>query len=309
MGRFRDPRLRIAGVVLLAIAGLGYLIGYDSAGSGGRPAVLTSAISNVASLGHPPSWQTSTLPRAYGALTSSMRRPVVLSPRGESSQAGLIVGMTKRSDSPLPRTLLTRVSGTPRAEVVLMVTAQAYRYRDLQMNTPHMRLTAFAVPIGVNQEALEICYSRSTVEKVKHECEQIAEGLAVQGEPVELTSYGHLVGVLRSIIPPLLAQRLAVRRQMHAAGSGPTQATLAARMAGAFGATASRLSSLPPLVTSEKALTHLTEALRAAQSAYAAYAHDVRTGQELDYLSALRTIDAAEARLRSALSNLALVGY
>lgn len=299
----------MAGVALLSIACIGYLIGYVSAKSAHKPTTLRSSISSVASLEHPAGWQSAGLPHAYEALASSMRQPLVLSPGGHSAQAGLIVGVLKSSGSPLPATLLTRVRGNPRAEVVLMVAAQAYRYRDLTTITSQLHLTAYAVPLGIDQEALEICYTQSAVARVQHECEQIAEALTAQSEPVELTPYGRLLGVLRSRIPKLLAQRLAIRRQMHAASSGSALASLSARMAGAFGASASRLISLPPLVTGEKALTNLIAALRAAQHAYAAYAHAALAGQTSRYPSALRAMDAAESTLRSALERLALIGY
>ncbi len=309
MQRFRHHGLRVAGVVLLLIACVGYLIGYDSAKSAHKPAALTSSVSGVASLQHPVSWQSARLPLAYAALASSMRQPLVLSPGGQSAQAGLVVGMLQSSGGPLPTMLLTHLRTNPQAEVVLMVTAQAYRYRDLTMTDSQLRLTAYAVPTGPGQEALEICYTRSAMVKVQHECEQIAEGLTAQSEPVELTPYGRLVGVLQSMIPKLLAQRVAIRRQMHAASSSAELASLSARLAAAFGASASRLASLPPLATSEKALRSLIAALRAEQRAFGAYADDALAEQAARYPSALQAIDAAEYRLRSALESLALVGY
>jgi hypothetical protein len=309
MWPLRDPRLRVAGVALLLIAYVGYLIGYDNPKSAHKPAALTSSISSVASLEHPPSWQNVELPQEYEVLASSMRQPLILSQRGRSTQGGLVVGVLKPSDRPLPTTLLTRVTAPPHAEVVAMITAQAYRYRDLTMISPHLLLTAYAVPVGKDQEALELCYARSAAAKVQHECEQIAEGLAAQSESVELTPYGRVVGVLRSVIPRLLAQRLAIRRQMHVATSGPALADLAARMATTVAASATRLDSLLPRATSGKVIANLSAALRVVQRSYAAYAHDVLAEQASGYPLALSALSAAESRLQSALESLGLIGY
>jgi hypothetical protein len=305
----RDPRLQVACVGLLSITLAGYLIGYSTAKSAHQAAALTSSISTVASLEHPRSWQDAQLPQGYGALASSLRQPLVLSPRGRSTQAGLIAGVVRSLASPLPATLLASVSSNPRAEVVTMVTAQAYRYRDLASTTSDLLVTAYAVPIGGDREALEVCYARTGASAVQHECEQIAEGLAAPSEPVDLTPDGHIAGVLRSLIPQLLDQRLAIRGEMHTARSPAAIAGLAARMAAVFAAPIPRLDSLPSLTASGKAIANLTAALRGVQHAYATYADDARAERSSDYPSAEREVNAAESALGSALESLSLIGY
>jgi len=311
MGFGGDPRLRAVAGLLVLIALVGYLIGHRH--SSPAPATLSRSTTDAGILlEHPASWQSSRLPPAYGTL-GDLRRLLVLAPEGRSTEAGLVLGLlSETARGPLPPTLLAGTGGDPHAEVVLTVAGvQAYRYSHLVLNDPALRLTAYSIPTVAAHTVVVLCYATATASKAEGECEQIVEALRpLQAEPKELVPYGRPAGLLEAALHTLVAQRVAIRSQMHAAKASSRLASLATRMADVFAAAHRTLGPLPLLLPrgSDAGLA-LIGALSAAQRAYLDLAAAAANGQSASYASARSKVYTAEASLRNALNSLALLGY
>jgi hypothetical protein len=311
MGFGGDPRLRAVAGLLVLIALVGYLIGHRH--SSPAPATLSRSTTDAGILvEHPASWQSSRLPPAYGTL-GDLRRLLVLAPAGRSTEAGLVLGLlAETARGPLPPTLLARTGGDPHAEVVLTVAGlQAYRYSHLVLNDPALRLTVYSIPTVATHTVVALCYATAAASKAEGECEQIAEALTpLQAEPKELAPYGRSAGLLEAALHTLVAQRAAIRSQMHAAGASSRLASLATQMADVFAAARSTLSSLPSLLPDRsQAPLALIESLSAVQRAYLDLAAAAVNGQSARYTSARSEVYTAEASLQNALNSLALLGY
>jgi hypothetical protein len=311
MGFGGDPRLRAVAGLLVLIALVGYLIGHRH--SGPAPATLSRSITDAGVLlEHPASWRSAPLPSADATL-GDLRQLLVLAPAGRSTEAGLVVGLlAEGARGPLPSTLLAGTGGDPHAEVVLTVAGvQAYRYRHLVLNDPALRLTAYSIPTVATHTVVVLCYATAAAAKAKGECEQIVEALTpLQAEPKELVPYGRPAGLLKAALHTLVAQRVAIRSQMHAAKASSRLASLATRMADVFAAARRTLGPLPLLLPrgSEAGLA-LIGALSAVQRAYLDLAAAAANGQSASYASARSEVYTAETGLQNALNSLALLGY
>lgn len=299
----------------MLVAVIGYLIGYRHAGAASThaPATLSHSIKDSGILlEHPAGWRSAHLPAGYQTL-GGLQQPLVLAPDGQSTEAGLVVGLLKEPASgPLPPALLAQIKGDPHAEVVLMVAGvQAYRYSRLVLSDSPLSVTAYSIPNVAGHTVVALCYATHAGSKARQECEQIAEALTpLQAEPKELTPYGRLAGLLKGTLPKLAKQRAAIRLQMHTSAASSRLASLATRMADLFGATRRMVSQLPllPPPGSEANLA-LIGSLSAVQKAYIGLAAAAASGQSSSYTSARSDVYTAEANLQNALKGLALLGY
>ena len=121
-------------VALVLAAVFGYLAGTHrvSSSSGQRPAGPAQVATGAGLLlEYPVSWQRASATKSIPGL--ELTQAITLSPRDEPS-SGLLSGMLPAGGpAPLPASFLARLHGTPHAEVVSLVSAQAYRYSDISL--------------------------------------------------------------------------------------------------------------------------------------------------------------------------------
>jgi hypothetical protein len=310
MGFGGDPRLRAVAGLLVLLGFVGYLIGHRHTGP--APVTLSRSITDAGVLlEYPANWESSHLPPAYAAL-GDLRQELVLAPRGQSAQAGLLIGLLKgTAGGPLPPRLVAQAGSDPHAEVVSMVAGvQAYRYRHLVLNDPALHLVAYSIPTIAAHPAVALCYTTAAAARTEGECEQIVEALTpIQAEPKEVAPYGRPAGLLKAALHTLVTERNAIRLQMRASGASSRLASLARRMADVFAAARRTLRPLPRLLPrgSEAGLA-LIGSLSAVERAYIDLAA-AASGQSANYPSVRGQVYAAEARLQNALNGLALLGY
>jgi hypothetical protein len=310
MGFGGDPRLRAVVGLLVLLGLLGYLIGQRHTGP--APVTLSRSITDAGVLlEYPGNWESSRLPPAYETL-GALRQKLVLAPRGQSTKAGLLVGLlAETTRGPLPPSLVARAGGDPHAEVVFMVAGvQAYRYSHLVLKDSALHLVAYSIPTVTAHTVIALCYTTAAAAKIEGECEQIVEALTpIQAEPKEVAPYGRPAGLLEAALRTLVAERNAIRLQMRAAGAGSRLASLARRMADVFAAARHTLSPLPLLLShSSEAGLVLIGSLSAVQKAYIDLA-GAASDQSASYVSARNKVYVAEARLQNALNGLTLLGY
>ena len=130
--RVVHPLIAIA-LVLAAICG--YMLGSHrvSAGGGESAALGPSRVATTAGLllEYPTGWEQASSSESIPGL--ALKEAVTLRPRG-STDSGLLGGMLPGGEAgPLPAAFLSRLSGTPHAEVVSLVSTQAYRYSNLSL--------------------------------------------------------------------------------------------------------------------------------------------------------------------------------
>jgi hypothetical protein len=313
-----DPRQRLVVALLVVAAVVGYLVGHHQAGTAdARPeAPLSSSTLDSLTgivLEHPATWRRARVTVA-GEAIGALRQPLVLAPNGQSSDAGVVVGLIGHPiNEPLPPTLLRHVMGDLRAEVVLLVAGeQAYRYSGLVLSGSGLRLTAYSIPGSSGRTVVLLCYAKSGDTRTLRESEQIAEAVTLppQDEAVNLTEDAHFASVLKATLATLTRQRAALRLKMRAPAASSTLALLATRMAEAFAAAQHRLSDLgqlpQPGTTAERTLL---ESLAAVQRAYASLAEAAASAPSAGYMAASSAVYQAESNLQGALNGLSLLGY
>jgi len=197
--------------------------------------------------------------------------------------------------------------------VVTMLATQAYRYRGLHSERPHLQLTAYSTPTGEGRTAVELCYWQPSAAAAARECEQIAEALTPTGQAsAELEPDARLAGLLRGTIPALDRERAALRAGMRAAGSSDALAARARTLASDFAAVRARLGQagkIASTVPGGEAYAQLLKALGACEQAYAQLSLAASGQRSLSYEAALASLAGAEAKLADALRELDLLGY
>jgi len=299
--------------VLLAVAVLGYLIGYKQPGK--SPAAPIGATSRIASgadvlLEFPSSWQRTGAAPAIPGLP--LERELALAADGTHAQAGLISGQLPAGEpSPLPASFRKVLRGVPKTELLDFLGGQAYKYSALSIAgyAPTLTLNLYVIPNPGNGPTAIGCYAAKGYAATLAECEQIVSKVTLTGQSqFDLTPDPNYASRLGTLVRTLDSERLLLRQRMRAGKSPAVLAALAKTLAAKLAAAAAGLTPLEPPLAAGAAQAALGSSLLRAESAYRALGANARERLSED-ASALAQVAAAEAGVDKALESFALLGY
>jgi hypothetical protein len=305
------PRALIPALVVLAI--VGYLLGVHRSSAPSTP--VGSRAQQVASgasvlLEYPASWQPAASPPALPGLTFT--NPLSLAPGGRTADAGLLGGqLPAGAPSPLPRSFLALVHDVPDVEVVNLAHLQAYRFGGLSGYGRTLQL--YVIPTVAGRPTALVCYASSRSSGSSgylNQCGQIvASATLVAQTTYELSPSATYAGQLANVLTALDRERLTLRGEIHASTASSTAGTAASALAERFAGAVKALTAIEAPQAASAAQAALVAALKEAHAAYAALAAAADSGATVGYGAAEALVDAAEARVDSALENYALLGY
>ncbi len=306
-GRAVHPIL-IAALALVAICG--YLAGSHRVSTpvaAEDPPSSTRVLSNAGLLlEYPLQWRRGgTAPVALPLAT-----PAVLQ-AGPGSSSGLLSGRLAAGEAgPLPASFLRTLHGTPHAEVVNLVSTQAYRYSGLRVPSYTGALDIYVIPGEGTQPRVIACFSPRRLTPASQQCERIVAAVTLTGPAAfNLTPEATYAGELASVIGSLDQERSRTRHAMASSSSAAAVGADASELASKMSTAASSLAALQPPQVAAQAGVALAQALRAAGSAYTALAQAARSESVGAYDAAREQVDASETAVDSALEAFTLLGY
>lgn len=300
--------------VLVVVAVVGYLVGIHRPSAPAARSTTAAAVGStrIASgsnilLSYPSSWQPTGESLAIPGLT--IAHPLLLAPSGEATKAGLLSGQfSGEGPSPLPASFVALFHGIPRAEIVSLANAQAYRYDKLQGYDRTLDL--YVIPtVGGSPTAL-VCYAANGSSSYLHQCEGIVSNVSLVGQSsYDLIPSSSYSSQLAATVAKLDRERVKLRGEIHQRATLASVAPLASALATRFENASSSLSSLEAPQAASAAQTSLSSALMSAHAAYSTLATASAAESPEQYDAAQRQVEQAEAAVDSALESYALLGY
>jgi hypothetical protein len=308
-GRVVHPLL-VAALVLVAVCG--YLAGHHRVSAGAAqqdPPSLSRVVSGSGLLiEYPVEWEQSRAPALIPGLP--VKSPVTIVPRGTAA-TGLLSGELPAGEAgPLPAAFLARLHGVPRAEVVELVSTQAYRYSALEIPGYHRYFDLYLIPTAGGVERLMACFAPERLTPASQQCERIVSGVALTGPASStLTPEPAYAKALSGVIAGLDRERAKARSAMSRSDSAAQVGSEAASLATRFATVSSRLGTLEPPQVAAAEQSELSQALRHAGDAYSELSVAARAESVSAYDSARTQVATAETAVDAALENFALLGY
>jgi hypothetical protein len=292
---------------LLALA-----VGYATRSSQPAPARAASSVPGSSlTLEYPVSWRETSLPVALGDL--DLKREMVLAPRGDASNGGLLAVSVDEGRDLLPRAVLAKLAGRLEGEAISLVGSLAFRYEHLSIAGSDIRLTAYSIPAGAGRYTLAICFAPPGAAKTRTSCEQIVERSETPAEgaegSAELEPQPSYAGRLSSVLRGLQSTQTQARATMAGAPTATTVAREAARLADAFAHAGAMVGKLDPPAVADGANSVLERSMLTARLAYAVLAQAAEAESNGSFAPARRRVQQAEAGFAHALEGLALLGY
>jgi hypothetical protein len=309
MWRSRNSSLAIVvlcAVVVPALAGL--IIGGISAPEPPPPRGEVLGGQSVAMF-VPPSWRR--VERAEKIPGLPMKGGIALAPGGNAQDIGLVAGQVKTGGkSPLPPSLLRRLRGDLRTEVVGVGTWDGYRYDDVRLEGFRPRLVLYAVPTASGAAAVA-CYARKAGVARLPACERIARSLEIlSGPEADLPEVSQTYG--RSVsraIQRLDRRRLAQRAKLRRDAEPDVAERRTFTISSAYETTASSLADVSPPEAAAGAHAALVRRLWRARDAYRRLGRAAGQEDQGDWKDARKAVRRAEARVSAALGDLGALGY
>jgi hypothetical protein len=302
--------LLVLALVLVAVCG--YLAGSHRVSTAAAPQVSSSPVGSVTSSGllleYPLAWEQSHVAPSIPGLT--VTHPVTLAPRGTTG-TGLLSGLLPAGEpSPLPNAFLARLHGTPHAEVVALVSTQAFRYSRLQPDGYDGTLDVYVVPNGGEAPRIMACYAPRPLTPASQQCEQVVASVTPVGStPSSLTPEPTYAAKLSILVSTLDQQRMQVRKKISGGSSAAAVTAPATSLAGRLSAASGQVSALEAPPSLALAQAALARALGQAGDAYNALAAASREESLAAYQSARAAVATAEKAVDAALEYYALLGY
>jgi hypothetical protein len=308
-GRRFNPLLIPA---LLAVAVAGYVAGDHHSSPARAPEDFAAKARVVSASGllieYPLQWEQARTSISIPGLAVS--HAVTLVPTG-TRNTGLLGGLLPAGESsPLPAAFVARLHRLPRAEVVDLVTTQAYRYNQVSLAGYDGSLDVYVIPAASGAQRVLACYSPKPLTPDSQSCEHIVAGVTAIGPAApSLSPESRYATKLSKIVSTLDSERLLARRRLSTSSSPAATASLATSLAARFAAAASSFSALEPPQVAVAAQRALGQALERAGDAYTDLAIAARTESVTAYDAARTAVGTAESAVDVALESYALLGY
>jgi hypothetical protein len=312
-----DEKRLVVVLLLVTVAILGYLIGGRSS-SASAPETMHEASNAATSITYAAASGWTQASRAPAISDISIAQPLVLAPRGNATQTGLIVGQLLGSEpTPLPAKLLEGLREAPATAVVDLANTQAYRYSQVNVSGSDRHLTLYTIPTSANTTQAVVCYAPAGSTGSLEACEKLAGTLSIAaGRPqAEVHAYQNLTpqaaygGQIRAVVARVNQLIATIRPEIRAGVLRSTASSSAQRLSEGLAVTAASLAALSPPPAAVEAHAALSKALTRTRTAYAALSGALLAESTSRYEAARSRIDTAEAALSTAVKNITLLGY
>ncbi len=293
---------------LLVAAILGYLLGHHHSSSAPSSASNLIRLSTSAgALEYPSSWKQRSMPVGIPGLGLSQASTLTAREGSEGLTSGLLAG---DEPAPLPVALLDLLDAKPHAEVVDLITTQAYRYVGLRPKGYGGILDVYVIPQATGPARVLVCWSLAPRDMPSGECERIVSGVTLIGSSAPtLGPEPAYARRLDAVISTLESARGRDRAGMSSSDSPGEVGRLAAELGGRFTAAAQAVTNLEAPAPAVGAQAELAGALRKAARAYGALAQAASVESLSGYEAARSTVGTAEAAVDAALESYSLLGY
>ena len=306
--RVVHPLLVIA-LVLAAV--FGYLAGShrvsaDAGSQPGGPAQVATAAGLL--LEYPVGWEHPATQKSIPGLT--LTEAVTLSPHGAAA-SGLLAGMLPADEpAPLPASFLARLSSPPHAEVVSLVSTQAYRYSSISLPGYQGVFDLYAIPAAGAGTRLMACFAPQRRTAAGEQCERIVANVTLTGTAaLTLTPSAAYAGALAPTISTLDSARAKARADLGKSASASSVVGPARSLAAGYTSAASAVSALEAPAPAAAAQVALSQSLSGASKTYAELAGAAEAEDVAAYDEARTKVGSAEENVDTALANLTLLGY
>lgn len=302
--------LLILAVVLAGV--LGYLAGSHHGSSGAARGDLGGKARLASSSGllleYPLGWEQA--PAAQTIPGLPLGSSIMLRPQGSSS-TGLVSGLLPAGEAaPLPAVFLTHLQQAPHAEIVDLVSTQAYRFSNLKLPGYASALDVYVIPNGSGAPRAMACFATASLTPAEQQCERIVSSVTLAGVSAPaLAPEPSYAGSLTSVLAALQSARTGARAQMSHSSSAGAVAGPASALSARYAAAAKAVGNLEAPAVASSAQTRLVAALRRASAAYSSLAEAARTESLGEYDSDRGQVSSAESGVDTALETFTLLGY
>ena len=299
-------------VIALVLAVVcGYLLGsHRVSTTGAGQAAGPSRVATAAGLllEYPVDWERSSATKSIPGL--ALDEAVTLSPRG-GSESGLLMGMLPAGEpAPLPASFLERLGGAPHAEVVSLVSTQAYRYSALSLPGYNGVFDLYAIPAAGTGMRVMACFAPKRQTAAGQQCETIVANVTLTGTAaLTLTPSAAYSEALVPTIASVDTARAGARRQLAQSSSAASVVGPARSLAARFEQASGKVSALEAPAVAAAAQVELSQSLAAAGKVYGELAGAAEAEAVSAYDSARNRVTSAEDGVDRALENLVLLGY
>ena len=298
-------------IALVLAAVFGYLAGsHRPSVSAGQQATGPAQVANAAGLllEYPVGWEHAAAEKSIPGLT--LKEAITLSPRGEQA-SGLLTGMVAAGEpAPLPASFLGRLSGTPHAEVVSLVSTQAYRYSAISLPGYEGVFDLYAIPAPGAGTRVMACFAPKRLTAAGQQCEHMVANVTLTGTAaLTLSPSAAYAGALAPAVTALDKARTGVRHDLAASASAPAVVGPAQELAARYRHAAATISTLEAPAPAAGAQVQLSESLSTASKSYDELAAAARAEGVAAYDAARERVTAAERDVDTALESLVLLGY
>jgi serine/threonine protein kinase len=302
-----SPILIGAGVALLALVVIGFLLGSSGGGdeesdSGGGRAVTAGALE----FSTPEDWRAASKPAEIPGL-SFEGGATTLAPNAQAAEGTMSAGFTDATGPALlPAGMLESLSKPPEQnDPVKLGDLEAWRYRDLKPEGFDQSLTMYVVPTTEGVATVSCAAPAGKADAFLPDCEGAATSLVLTtGDAYPLGPDEDYLEALDNTIGKLNSERSRQTQALRRARTGPGQARAARSLRDSYSAAAKSLGGLeisPAIVPANAALV---KALRKTSAGYNTMAGGARANSRSRYNRGLRTVRAGERDVNAALKAL-----
>ncbi len=301
------PPLAIgAGIGLLVIAIVGFLIGSSGGGeeadSGGTRAVTAGALE----FSTPEDWRASSKAASIPGL-SFEGGSTTLAPNANAAEGTISTGFTEATGPALlPKELLDSLGKAPaQNDPVKLGDLNAYRYRNLKPEGFNQPLTMYVVPTTEGVATVACTAPAAKAESFLADCEGAATSLVLTtGDPYPLGPDEDYLGTLDGTIDKLNGERASRNAALRKARTGPGQARAAAALRNSYTTAAKTLAGVEASPAVVPANAELVSALRRTAAGYSRMASGARANSASRYNRGRVAATAGERSVTAALKSL-----
>jgi hypothetical protein len=229
----------------------------------------------------------------------------------DGSAGGLVSGrLAPGEPGPLPARFVATLSRVPRAEVVNLVSTQAFRYSELALPSFRGTLDLYVVPAEQGGGRVMACFAAQRLTEASQQCEKAVSSVTLTGAATpSLTPDAAYASTLAAIVSGFKAERARARSEMADSDTVAAVAAAAGSLAAHATAASRAVSALEAPQVAAAADRALASALRATASAYSALDEAAATESVGAYDEDRSGIATAESALDRALETFTLLGY
>ena len=300
------PILIGAGVGMLVLVVIGFLLGSSGGGDDSEPAGGRAVTAGALEFSTPEDWRAASKPAPVPGL-SFEGGSTTLAPNADAAEGTMSTGFTNATGPALlPADLLESLGDPPKQDdPVKLGDLNAWRYKGLKPEGFDQSLTMYVVPTTEGVATVACAAPAAKAGGFLPDCEGAATSLVLtNGDPYPLGVDEDYLEALDNTMGKLNSQRAKGIQALRRARTGPGQARAARSLRDSYNAAAKSLAGLEISPATVPANQRLVKALRSTASGYNTMAGGARANSRSRYNRGLRAVRAGERDVKAALKSL-----